>query len=92
MLPSNHLIRIEFNFAGVVVTDCLEMEAVAMKYGTEGGPVEALKVGTNIVMICHTMERQRGAIEAFYEAKFSRISVCGSVLPQLYLGFLCNKL
>lgn len=55
-------------FEGVVVTDCLEMEAVVIGYGSEGGAVRALQAGADIVMICHTFERQRGAVEAAWKA------------------------
>lgn len=62
------LLRDQMGFTGVIVTDCLEMEAVAEKYGSEGGAVMALQAGADVVMICHTMQRQRGAIEQAYAA------------------------
>lgn len=62
------LLRHELHFDGVVVTDCLEMEAVAQKYGSESGAVLALQAGADIVMICHTMSRHQGAIEKTYAA------------------------
>lgn len=62
------LLRGELEYTGVVVTDCLEMEAVAEKYGSEGGAVKALEAGADVVMICHSMQRQQGAVEATYEA------------------------
>jgi beta-glucosidase-like glycosyl hydrolase len=62
------LLREEMGYEGVIVTDCLEMEAVAEKYGSEGGGVLALQAGADIVMICHTMSRQQGAIEKTYAA------------------------
>lgn len=70
------LLKTELGFRGVVVTDCLEMEAVAEKYGSEGGAVMALQAGADVVMICHRIERQRGAIKATYAAvKEGRLSV-----------------
>ncbi|CDO75456.1 Glycoside Hydrolase Family 3 protein [Trametes cinnabarina] len=62
------LLRKELGYEGVVVTDCLEMEAVAEKYGSEGGAVLSLEAGADIVMICHTFKRHVGAIEATYAA------------------------
>lgn len=62
------LLREQMGFQGVIVTDCLEMEAVAEKYGSGGGAVMALQAGADIVMICHTMSRHCGAIEKTYEA------------------------
>ncbi|EJF60110.1 glycoside hydrolase [Dichomitus squalens LYAD-421 SS1] len=62
------LLRGELGYNGVVVTDCLEMEAVAETYGSEGGAVLSLQAGADIVMICHTYNRHVGAIEATYTA------------------------
>lgn len=62
------LLRDELDYKGVIVTDCLEMEAVAEKYGSEGGAVLSLQAGADIVMICHTFRRHVGAIEATYAA------------------------
>lgn len=62
------LLRGELGYNGVVVTDCLEMEAVAETYGSEGGAVRSLQAGADIVMICHTYSRHVGAIEATYAA------------------------
>ncbi|TDL21141.1 glycoside hydrolase [Rickenella mellea] len=69
---TTNLLRNELGFSGVVVTDCLEMEAVATEYGTEGGAVKALQAGADIAMICHRFDRQCGAIEAAYAALVSK--------------------
>jgi beta-N-acetylhexosaminidase len=62
------LLRTELGFEGVVVTDCLEMDAVVDSYGSEKGAVKALQAGADVAMICHRIDRQKGAIEATYEA------------------------
>lgn len=62
------LLRGDMGYEGVVVTDCLEMEAVAETYGSEGGAVRALQAGADIVMICHRYQRHVGALEATYAA------------------------
>lgn len=63
------LLREELHFGGVVVTDCLEMNAVKERQGgVPRGAVEALAAGADVVMICHTMAFHRGAMEATYEA------------------------
>ncbi|KAF8154030.1 glycoside hydrolase family 3 protein [Crassisporium funariophilum] len=66
------LLRDEMLFKGVVVTDCLEMDAIADAKqggcGIEEGALKALKAGADVVMICHTYERQRGAVERVYQA------------------------
>lgn len=75
------LLKTELGYKGVVVTDCLEMEAVAAgewagdsdndsgaNDGSILGGVAALQAGADIVMICHTMARQRGAVELVYSS------------------------
>ncbi|KAJ3495147.1 hypothetical protein NLJ89_g10673 [Agrocybe chaxingu] len=66
------LLREEMGFGGVVVTDCLEMDAIAEPKqggcGVEEGALRALKAGADIAMICHTFEKQKGALERVYRA------------------------
>lgn len=62
------LLRDQLGFKGVIVTDCLEMDAVAAKYTTQKGAVLSLQAGADVVMICHTMGLQTGAIEETYKA------------------------
>jgi beta-N-acetylhexosaminidase len=57
------LLREDLGFKGVVVTDCLEMNAVAQSYGIERGVLMALGAGADIAMVCHTPARQKGAVE-----------------------------
>ncbi|GJJ13093.1 hypothetical protein Clacol_007343 [Clathrus columnatus] len=68
---THNLLREKLGYNGVVVTDCLEMDAIVKTYGTEDGAVEALKAGADIVMICHRFEKQIGAIKAVYSAFLS---------------------
>jgi len=62
------LLRGELGFTGVVVTDCLEMDAVAESYGVENGALMALEAGADIAMICHTPAKQKGAVELVHAA------------------------
>jgi len=62
------LLREELGFEGVVVTDCLEMDAIADGIGTARGAVEAIAAGADAVLVSHTPERQRAAIEAVLDA------------------------
>jgi len=62
------LLRGTLGYDGVIVTDCLEMEAVAETAGVEKGAVRALQAGADIVMICHRFDRHVGALEAAYSA------------------------
>ncbi|KAH9177917.1 glycoside hydrolase [Lactarius sanguifluus] len=63
------LLRDSLGYGGVVVTDCLEMEAVAAREGgVPAAAIDALRAGADIAMICHRIDRQRGALEAAYRA------------------------
>ncbi|KAJ7695108.1 glycoside hydrolase family 3 protein [Mycena rosella] len=66
------LLRGALGFTGLVVTDCLEMNAISNTAegacGVEEGAVRALEAGADVVMICHTIAWQRGAVLAAYEA------------------------
>ncbi|KAL1691066.1 glycoside hydrolase superfamily, partial [Schizophyllum commune] len=73
---TTELLREEMGYKGVIVTDCLEMDAAAAQMeadkhdgrGVEVGSVRALQAGADVVMICHTFSWQKGAIEATYKA------------------------
>ncbi|PFH50011.1 glycoside hydrolase family 3 protein [Amanita thiersii Skay4041] len=66
------LLRQEMKYEGVVVTDCLEMDAVASVekggIGVEEGAVRALEAGADVAMICHTYQRQVGSVKAVWKA------------------------
>jgi len=63
------LLRGTLGYGGVVVTDCLEMDAVAAREGgVPAAAVDALRAGADIAMICHHFGRQRDALEAAYSA------------------------
>ena len=62
------LLRDELGFDGVVTTDCMEMDAIAKRIGTEKGGVEAVKAGVDLVMVSHLYDRQINTIEAIYNA------------------------
>lgn len=62
------LLRTELGYDGVIVTDCLEMAAIAGGPGIEEGAVRAIAAGADIAMICHTYARQVGAVERLWKA------------------------
>lgn len=62
------LLRKRLGYKGLVVTDCLEMEAVSEGVGVAKGSVMALQAGNDVVMICHRYDRQTSAIKAVREA------------------------
>jgi beta-N-acetylhexosaminidase len=58
------LLRARLGFAGAIVTDCLEMNAIAETVGTEHGAVLAAQAGNDLVLISHRHDRQTGALAA----------------------------
>jgi beta-N-acetylhexosaminidase len=62
------LLREELGFSGLLVTDCLEMKAIADHWGTAKGAVLAIKAGADMVMVCHTWKRQQETRDALLQA------------------------
>lgn len=62
------LLREELGFDGVIMTDCMEMNAIAVHYGTVAASVMAIEAGADLVLISHRMELQLGAIDAIEQA------------------------
>ncbi|EFR05167.1 beta-N-acetylglucosaminidase/beta-glucosidase [Nannizzia gypsea CBS 118893] len=56
------LLRSDLGFQGVVVSDCLEMEALSSNIGVGGGTVMALKAGCDLVLVCRSFAVQQEAI------------------------------
>lgn len=55
------LLREEMGWDGLVVTDCLEMKGVSVKWGTAAAAIECIKAGADCPLICHTLSTQREA-------------------------------
>jgi beta-N-acetylhexosaminidase len=62
------LLRTEMRFDGLIVTDCLEMAAIAETIGTPMGAVAALRAGADMVLVSHTLETQREVYRAIRQA------------------------
>ncbi len=62
------LLREELGYEGLVISDCLEMEAIASTVGTVQGAVETLRAGADMALICHSLSRQREAKAALIAA------------------------
>ena len=56
------LLRHEMRFGGVVVSECLEMEALSRNIGISGGTVMAFKAGCDLILTCRTLSVQEDAI------------------------------
>ncbi|WP_338015886.1 beta-N-acetylhexosaminidase [Paenibacillus mesophilus] len=62
------LLREELGFDGVIMTDCMEMKAIADHYGTVAAAVLAVEAGADCVLISHRHDLQAEAIEALVAA------------------------
>ena len=62
------LLRGEMGYQGVVISDCLEMAAIADGVGISGGAIATLQAGADIVLISHREAQQQAAIEAVVAA------------------------
>ncbi|KAI1625655.1 beta-N-acetylglucosaminidase [Exophiala viscosa] len=56
------LLRHEMRFDGVVVSECLEMEALSRNIGISGGTVMAFKAGCDLILTCRSLLVQEDAI------------------------------
>lgn len=62
------LLRSELNYQGLIMSDCMEMKAIADHYGSANGALMSLKAGCDFVLVCHTFETQVEAFEKVYQA------------------------
>ncbi|WP_027086311.1 beta-N-acetylhexosaminidase [Cohnella panacarvi] len=62
------LLKERLGFKGLVVSDCLEMDAIRKHYGTARGAVGALKAGVHMLFISHTPELVIEAVKAIEAA------------------------
>jgi beta-N-acetylhexosaminidase len=62
------LLRGDLGYEGVIVTDCLEMNAIASYYGVAEGAVLAIEAGADMVLVSHTIEHQVQVLGALVEA------------------------
>lgn len=58
------LLREEMGYDGVIISDCLEMGAIADGVGVAQGAIATLRAGCDIVLISHRLDQQRAAIAA----------------------------
>ena len=65
------LLRHDLGFDGLIVTDCLQMKAVADTWGTPQAAVMAAKAGADILLVCHKWDSQRATFDALVAAAIS---------------------
>jgi beta-N-acetylhexosaminidase len=64
----NGLLREELGFDGVLVSDDLEMKAIADHYSVEEAAVQGTLAGVDLFLVCHQADVQHRAIEALVRA------------------------
>ncbi|ABF88404.1 glycosyl hyrolase, family 3 [Myxococcus xanthus DK 1622] len=62
------VLREELGFDGVLVSDDLEMKAIAGHYSVEEATVQGTLAGVDLFLVCHNADVQRRAIEALVKA------------------------
>jgi beta-N-acetylhexosaminidase len=67
--PILDILRNEINFAGAIVSDDLEMRAVADRQPIGDAAVAAVRAGCDLLLVCHRLERQEEAVRALYDAQ-----------------------
>lgn len=55
-------------FKGLVMSDCLEMDAIQKYYGTANGAVAAMKAGVDVLGVSHTAKLLEESAKALYVA------------------------
>ena len=53
------LLRDELGFGGIIISDCMEMQAIAKYYGTVNGAAASIAAGADLVCISHTASLAR---------------------------------
>ena len=74
------LLRGELGFDGLVLTDDLEMAAIAGRRSVPEAGVQALAAGADQLLVCHDARRQRATLDAVVDA------VAGNRLPRRRLA------
>ena len=57
------VLRTDLKYDGVVVSECLEMEALSQNIGVGGGTVMAVNAGCDIILLCRSFLAQQQAID-----------------------------
>lgn len=57
------LLRKQIGFEGVIFTDDMEMKSIANFYDFDEAVIRTIEAGADVVTVCHSVEKQRRAIE-----------------------------
>lgn len=62
------LLKHRMGYEGLVISDCLEMDAIQKYYGTAEGAVGALKAGVHLLFISHSAQLVKDAVRRIEHA------------------------
>lgn len=62
------VLRNDFGFKGLIISDGMEMKAIADHYGIGEGCVMALNAGCDLLLLCHDYDEQNNAFDAVKKA------------------------
>ncbi|HNY10086.1 MAG TPA: beta-N-acetylhexosaminidase [Candidatus Wallbacteria bacterium] len=80
------LLKVELGFGGPVITDDMEMGAIAKYYPQDEACFQSFMAGGDIILICHTKELQLKAIELFKK------KLASGELPRPRLDDACRRI
>lgn len=62
------ILRERLGFKGLVLSDCMEMDAIRRYYGTAKGAAAAMAAGVDLVTVSHTPELMEETVREVYQA------------------------
>lgn len=62
------VLRDRLGFAGIIITDCLEMLSIEKDFSARQASLAAVGAGATMLLICHTRDKQVAAVEALARA------------------------
>lgn len=62
------ILKEKIGFQGLVLSDCMEMDAIRKYYGTAKGVAAAMAAGVDMVLVSHTSELMEEGIQEIYRA------------------------
>lgn len=68
------ILRRDMSFSNLILSDCMEMDAIKKYYGTVRGAKEAVKAGVDLIFISHTAQTAKEAV-----LEIERAVECGEI-------------
>ena len=62
------LLRQKLGFEGLIITDCMEMNAIVSTFGTVTGAVMTIEAGSDMVLVSHSLDQAQLAVKAVIDA------------------------